>query len=207
VAVTRKRDVREGYETIAKTYLDNRDTEGPERDLMGRFAGDLADGSCVLDADCGAGIPATAALAGEHEVVGLDAAGEQVALAREHVSGARLVQGDLVRLPFAAGTFDGVVSLHAVIHVPRETHGEVFQEFHRVLRPGGRLLVTVGTTAWEGRNPDWLDSGAEMFWSFHGRERSLELLRDAGFSVECEMSLGDDLSDGEWLFVHARAER
>jgi len=205
--VTRKRDVRAGYDAIAETYLSSRDTEGPERDLVERFATTLSGDSRVLDAGCGAGVPATAALAAEHEVVGLDAACEQLALAREHVPGAGLVQSDLSRLPFAAETFGGLVSLHAVIHVPRETHGAVFREFRRVLRPGGRLLVTVGTTAWEGRNPDWLDTGTEMFWSFHGRERSLELLREAGFAVGHETTFGDDLGGGEWLFVRARAGR
>lgn len=198
--------MRAGYDAIAETYLSNRDDAGRDRELVAAFAADLPDGSRVLDAGCGAGVPAAATLASAHDVVGLDAAGEQVALARERVPATRFVQGDLARLPFVAGTFDGLVSLHAVIHVPREAHGAVFREFHRVLQPGGRLLVTTGVEPWEWRNPDWLETGTEMVWSFHGRERSLDLLGDAGFTVENERVVGDELGGGEWLYVRARVD-
>lgn len=203
--MTREREVRDGYDAIAETYLSNRDCGDRERELVESLAADLPSDSRVLDAGCGAGSPGTPALRDEHEVVGLDSSIEQLVLARERIAEARLVQGDLTRLPFGNGAFDGLVSLHAVIHVPRERHTAVFEEFRRVLGPGGHLLVTTGAGPWEGRNPDWLDTGVEMFWSFHGRERSIELLTDAGFVVEDETVVEDELGGGEWLFARVRA--
>ena len=157
-------------------------------------------------------------LADRHAVVGIDIARSQLALARERVPSARLVQGELTRLPIATGAADALCSLHAVIHVPRERHDAVFAEFARVLAPGGELLVTLGTGAWEGRNPDWLgdadgtdavtapgdSTGAAMRWSFHGADRSRELLRAAGFALGEETVVGDELGGGEWLFLRAR---
>jgi len=114
--------------------------------------------------------------------------------------------GRAVLETLADDAVDALTALHSVIHVPREHHERVFAEFARVLRPCGRLLVTTGVGEWEGENDDWLDSGAEMRWSFHGREASLELLDDAGFDVEDDTVVGDELGDGggEWLFVTAR---
>lgn len=201
----RKRTVRRGYDALAEAYLAERSTGGQEREVAAEFAADLPAGARVLDAGCGAGVPATAVLlAAGHRVVGLDASREQLRLAGERVPGAARVRGDLGRLPFRDGAFDGLVALHSIIHVAREEHDRVLGEFARVLRPEGRLLVTTGTEAWEGTNPDWLDAGAEMAWSFHGRERTLELLAEAGFAVESETVLGDEMGGGEWLFVRAQ---
>ncbi|WP_232342985.1 class I SAM-dependent methyltransferase [Halosimplex litoreum] len=143
-------------------------------------------------------------LADECDALGVDLSDEQLALARERAPAATLARGDLTRLPVADDAVDAVTALHSVIHVPREHHGRAFAEFARVLRPGGHLLLTTGVGEWEGENDDWLDSGAAMQWSFHGRERSLELLDSAGFDVTEEAVRDDELGGGEWLFVRAR---
>lgn len=199
----RKRTVKDGYDAIAAEYAEERSMAGRGTELVRQFAGDLHGGSRVLDAGCGSGVPATRVLARDHEVVGLDLSGEQLRLLEGNVPAARPVEGDLTRLPFDADAFDGLVSYFAVIHVPREEHADVFAEFERVLRPGGELLVVVGSEAWEGHNPDWLDTGTGMAWSFYGADRNRELLRDAGFELAWDELVGDELG-GDFLFVRAR---
>ncbi|WP_225333649.1 class I SAM-dependent methyltransferase [Halomicrobium urmianum] len=196
--------VREGYDDIAETYDEQRRAEGPERDLAEAFAADLSDGNRVLDAGCGAGRPVLETLASEHDVVGLDISTGQLRIARERAPGGCFAQGDLANLPFQNGTFDGVASFHAVIHVPKDEHADALSEFHRVLRPGGDLLVVMGDDAWEGRNEDWLDAGAAMEWGFFGRDRNRDLLADAGFEVVDERVLDDELG-GQFAFFRARA--
>lgn len=51
------------------------------------------------------------------------------------------VVGDISRLPFSEGTFEGVVSLHTVHHVPSEQQGSVFWEMHRVQAEDSRAVV------------------------------------------------------------------
>ncbi len=196
--------VREGYDEIAEAYDERRRAEGPERDLAETFAADLRDGSRVLDAGCGAGRPVLETLARDHDVVGLDISTGQLRIARERVPDGRFAQADLANLPFDDGTFDGVASFHAVIHVPKEEHADVLSEFHRVLRPGGDLLVVMGDEAWEGHTEDWLDAGAAMEWSFFGRDRNRELLAGAGFEVVDERVRDDELG-GQFAFFRARA--
>jgi ubiquinone/menaquinone biosynthesis C-methylase UbiE len=52
------------------------------------------------------------------------------------------VQGDSERLPFASGTFDFVTCANSFHHYPRQERAVC--EMHRVLRPGGRLLIIDG---------------------------------------------------------------
>jgi SAM-dependent methyltransferase len=196
-------EVMAGYDDLADAYDADR-SPAAELPLVEDLAADLPGDARVLDAGCGGGRAVLETLADECEALGVDLSGEQLALARERAPAAALARGDLTRLPVADGAVDAVTALHSVIHVPREHHERAFAEFARVLRPGGHLLLTTGVGEWEGRNDDWLDSGAAMQWSFHGRERSLELLDSAGFDVTEATVRDDELGGGEWLFVRAR---
>lgn len=51
------------------------------------------------------------------------------------------VVGDLGRPPFKQGVFDGVVSLHAVHHLPPQDHQPALRSMYGSLRPGGRAVV------------------------------------------------------------------
>jgi ubiquinone/menaquinone biosynthesis C-methylase UbiE len=54
----------------------------------------------------------------------------------------RLTVGDSENIPFAAGTFDVVTCSNSFHHYPNQL--AALREMHRVLRPGGRLLVVDG---------------------------------------------------------------
>ena len=205
--MTDQRDaVRQGYDALAEEYLDQRSPDADEIALLEEFTENLPANGRVLDAGCGAGDPVASTLATDFDVVGLDISRRQIELAHENVPDAWLLQGDLTQLPFADGGFDGAVAFHSVIHVPTERHAEVYEEFGRVVRPGGHVLMTMGSGAWEGTNPDWLDAGAEMRWSFPDMEVSLGYLDDAGFEALQRKTVGDELGGGEWVYVLARKQ-
>ena len=54
----------------------------------------------------------------------------------------QLVRGAADGLPFPDRSFDAALSVHTLYFWPDPTAG--FAELHRLLRPGGRLLVAVG---------------------------------------------------------------
>src|SRR5262245_39688577 len=61
-----------------------------------------------------------------------------------------LVQGDSERLPFADDSFDLVTCSHSFHHYPNQA--QVVAEMHRVLHPGGRLMIIDGDRdRWWGR--------------------------------------------------------
>lgn len=53
---------------------------------------------------------------------------------------ARVVRGDVTRLPFADGSFDAVVCKDVIEHVPDAR--VVIREVARVLKPGGRVFLS-----------------------------------------------------------------
>ncbi|MFC4405827.1 class I SAM-dependent methyltransferase [Haloarchaeobius iranensis] len=209
--------VRRGYDELAETYAAER--EGNENDaLLDRLRSDAPPGR-VLDAGCGDGTSALSPLAGERPVAGLDFSREQATRANEVAPG-RVVQGDMTALPFADGTFAAVGAFYSIIHVPAGETPTVYEEFARVLSPGGVALVTTGTEGWAGRNDDWLAGGAPMEWDILGLDRSTGLLEAAGFTVYETVGVVDglgqdgktsrlvaaDSDEAEKLFIFARLE-
>jgi ubiquinone/menaquinone biosynthesis C-methylase UbiE len=105
-------------------------------------------GERVLDVGCGSGAVTReiARRVGSRGVaVGLDPSPALLAVARQLAKEAgvgdriEFREGDALRLPFPDGSFDAVVCVTVLSHVPR---GETaIPEFARVLRPGGRLGV------------------------------------------------------------------
>ena len=134
------------YDSFAKAYADSNETNlinaYYERPAMLELAGDVA-GRRILDAGCGSG-PLFAALRDRGAVVtGFDKSAGMLELARRRLgASADLRVADLGGpLPFPDGRFDDVVA-SLVLHY-LEDWGPPLAELRRVLKPGGRLLVSV----------------------------------------------------------------
>jgi SAM-dependent methyltransferase len=97
-------------------------------------------GRRVLDVASGPGYVAAACAVRGADVVGVDVAGEMVALARRLRPEIDFRQADAERLPFADGAFDAVVANFFILHVGRPEQAAV--ELARVLAPGGRLALS-----------------------------------------------------------------
>ena len=103
-------------------------------------AGAVRPGDAVLDAACGTGDLAVACLrAGAANVTGLDFSERMLERARRKEAAIAWVQGDLLALPFADGTFDAATVGFGVRNVADLELA--LRELRRVLRPGGRLAI------------------------------------------------------------------
>jgi demethylmenaquinone methyltransferase/2-methoxy-6-polyprenyl-1,4-benzoquinol methylase len=97
-------------------------------------------GDRVLDAACGTGDLALADhRAGALEVTGLDFSPRMLERARHKAPGLRFVEGDLLALPFADGSFDAATVGFGVRNV--SDLELALRELRRVLRPGGRVAI------------------------------------------------------------------
>jgi SAM-dependent methyltransferase len=99
----------------------------------------LAESGPGLDVGCGTGANLER-MRGRGDWTGLDASAEALTFCAERGHGA-LVAGDAGRLPFATGSFTGVTALDLLEHLGDDAAAAA--ELYRVLRPGGRLIVTV----------------------------------------------------------------
>ena len=96
----------------------------------------------VLDAGMGGGRLVAALEARGWTATGVDSSAKMVELARSRLPslGERLLVGDLSALPFPSGTFDAAVATGALEYVGDLGRG--LGELARVLRPGGRAVVS-----------------------------------------------------------------
>lgn len=112
---------------------------------------ELAAGDEVVDLACGTGNAALLAAAGGARVVGVDAALRLLDVARERAQAQGveldLREGDLLALPVHAAAADVVLSVFGVIFAADPALA--LREIARVLRPGGRALLS----AWVPTGP------------------------------------------------------
>lgn len=151
----------------------------------------------VLELGCGAGIPTTKLLS---EVPGVkitanDISPTQIALARQSVLAekAEFIEGDMMAMEFPDQSFDSVLSMYSIMHLPREEQVTMIRRVAKWLKPGGLFLCSfpgedVETTV-EG---DWLEKGAWMYWSSWGKEGSLRKVRECGLEIVLEKVFGDE---------------
>ena len=137
--------IRTCYDTVARDYAERYAGELAykplDRELLGRFAAEVGGHGEVCDLGCGPG-QTTAYLhrLGVH-VCGLDLSAELLKEAVRLHPEVRFEQGNMLALPRADGTVSGAVAFYAIVHFSPRQLRQAVTEFHRVLRPGGRLLL------------------------------------------------------------------
>jgi len=98
----------------------------------------------VLDVACGSGTSTVAIQAKGATAVGVDFSAGMIREARRRHPGIEFVEGDAMDLPFPDGEFDAVTISFGLRNVrdPRRA----LTEMYRVLRPGGRIVITEFST-------------------------------------------------------------
>lgn len=175
--------VRAGYDQIAPRYAEERDQASsvPYLKTLNRR---LATDSLVLDLGCGAGCPIDRWLTDRgHRVIGLDISDAMIALARRNVPEADYRVRDMSTLADSEYSVDAVVCFFAMFHIDRRHHRAFLSRIRSYLPPGGLMLITTGSSAWEGEE-DFL--GVPMAWSHFDRAENRRLIADSGFAVVFE---------------------
>jgi ubiquinone/menaquinone biosynthesis C-methylase UbiE len=132
-------DLNQGYDLWSKTYDAPLRLFFIEQPPMHALFATLAPGA-VLDAACGTGRHSAELAARGDRVIGVDRSPAMLEKARAKLPQTDFREGDLAALPVDSGSFDAVVCALALVHLP-DLSGPM-AEFSRVLRPGGRLLIS-----------------------------------------------------------------
>lgn len=160
----------------------------------------------VLDAACGTGMTTRRLLASGCRVTALDLSIESLNWLRNHTVGQtlRVVQGDLTRLPFDDESFDRVLCANALQHIEESgQRASVIRELVRVLKPGGRMVVTAQQYSLPRRWAGWVKEGStgcrvryiyrftrEEFADILARMANHAKVRGAGYPLPYRFKLG-----------------
>ncbi|MEL6235303.1 MAG: methyltransferase domain-containing protein [Pseudomonadota bacterium] len=165
------------------------DMRAQRQALLDRLA--LTRGANVLDVGAGNGIMAQEMLdivGPEGRVDGIDSAEAMVAMARVLCPGGRFRTGSAASLPFEAAAFDAVTTAQVLCFV--DDRPAALAEMHRVLRPGGRLVILDSdwdSLVWATNRPDLLARilavVTGVYASAHVPRHLSAELRAAGFEI------------------------
>jgi SAM-dependent methyltransferase len=138
---------RAAYDTVAADYAVLVQTllaEKPlDRAMLSVFAElvSAAGGGRVADLGCGPGRVTAYLQSLGVTAFGVDLSPAMIGQARGLYPSFSFEVGSMLALDLAAGALGGIVAWYSVIHIPPEHQPALFAEFHRVLAPGGQLLL------------------------------------------------------------------
>ncbi len=191
--------VKKGYDKVAPYFKMFRNLFHNEQELK-YLVELLPENAQVLDVGCGMGIPVARYLVQQgYSVTGVDISEKMLELAKQNVPEADFHLYDMNDLDFPDTSFNGITAIYSLFHVPKEKHFKIFQNFHRMLRTKGILFFCVGPEGGDDVSV-FLDK-AEMFWSNYPPEKTLSLIKSAGFEIIFDEILdrGDELQ--YWVFA------
>ncbi len=139
------RPIRESYDKLADEYarrLFGELRQKPlDQKLLRRFAADVAGRGEVCDIGCGPGQVARFLCDAGVSVFGLDLSPKMLEEARRLNPDINFLQGDMLALDLRDSVLAGIAAFYAVVNIPGASLPTVFREMHRVLQPGGLLLL------------------------------------------------------------------
>ena len=149
----------------------------------------IPSGARVLDVGCGTGYHVSRLRQMGFDVVGIEPGKDLRETARANNPGVQIDDGDIEAIPFPDGSFDAVLAIEVVRHLPHSPRRSI-QEISRVLRPGGLAIVTAA--------PRWSLTGYALInmvtsrvqipsftkskQSFTTEKEARRLLAEAGFT-------------------------
>lgn len=174
---------------LARAYLEEHGKHPKEFDLMERFAKTI-NGEKILDIGCGPGQNAYKLHDLGFLVTGIDYSPAMVELAKtwqEKSPRPEFLIGDVRELNhyFASNSFDAAICMAVLLHIPKYEIPLIFRTMHAVVKPHGKVLVSISSSPQEQFLLENALSGKKFkrIYFYWQREKFAQELEKAGFSI------------------------
>lgn len=158
-----------------------------DRALLAAFAEQVGASGIIADVGCGPGHVAAFLRGLGAQTLGIDLSPEMVATARRLWPEITFEQGSMLSLHVPDAAWDGIVAMYSIIHLPPESRALAFAEFHRVLRPGGLLLLAFHVGDEQRHLDEWWGHDVSLDVWFMDPQAIEGLLEKAGFVIEMSL--------------------
>ncbi|MFI6180890.1 class I SAM-dependent DNA methyltransferase [Nonomuraea sp. NPDC051191] len=192
---------RTAYDTVAPEYAEllrnELDGKPLDRAMLAAFAEHVQgpDAGEVADLGCGPGRVTAHLHSLGVNAFGIDLSPRMIDVARRSHPGLRFDVGSMTALDLADASLAGAVAWYSTVHTPPELLPTVFAEIHRVLVPGGHLLIAfkVGDERRHLSQGYGHELSLDVYWT--PPELIADLLAKAGLSLYAQLIREPDDSE------------
>lgn len=190
-----KNDPSNGYEAIARDFIEYRKKSSIGAEAVRSWAHTLVPKATILDLGCGNGIPITKALVKDgYKLYGIDASPTLIASFRKYFPDLPAACEPVETSDYFDQKFDGVVAWGLMFLLSESAQSKLIHRVSTILNPDGQFLFTSPKQACT-----WTDvlAGAES--RSLGAKQYKRILSSAGLSL-----IGNDIDEGENYYYVAK---
>ncbi|MBN1935481.1 MAG: class I SAM-dependent methyltransferase [Anaerolineae bacterium] len=151
--------------------------------ILDRFAQEVRDLGPSCDLGCGPGEVARYLHRRQVDAFGIDLSPQMIEQARRLTPEIDFRVGTMLALPDADASWGSIAAFYSIIHIRREQVGQALREMQRVLRPGGKLLLTFHIGSQVTHLDRWWDREVCVDFLFFQPKTMCAHLQAAGFDV------------------------
>jgi len=180
---------RNAYNLAAEKYhvlfSDELDKKEFDREILDEFSSYFSKDSIVCDAGCGPSGHITGYIFNKGiDIIGIDISEKCVEIAQKINPLIKFERGDISRLGYDDNYFDGIISYYSIIYTPKKFIPSILNEFKRILKPGGYLLLVVKEGSEEGFQNELIGIEAEIYFTLFNKYEILKYAFECGFEIE-----------------------
>lgn len=171
------------YNKIAQIYTNQYFLDSSDHHFLDKFSSMLPQNAKVLDVGCGPGQHVKYLSEKGYDVIGIDLSEKMVEIAKNKVPNTKFEVMDMKSLTFDNDTFDGIICMYSLIHIPTLDIVPTLKGFSKVLKPKGKLMILAQKGDPDKITQEPLKINELMFVNFFTQERLKSMLRNSLFEI------------------------